>query len=202
MSLIEGFYVDINLRKKKWLLCCSCNPNKKNVQFHFENLTKRLASYSSNYENLIIFGDLNVSIDNSYMAGFFDTYDLRSLITDPACFKNPENLTCVDLILTNHPNSFHNFYVIETSLSDLHKMTVTIMKASFRRLQPRIINCKDCKHFQNNAFREELLSELLNVNIDENEDDFSNFLYIYEKILNYHAPCKQKPAQGNHTIYK
>ena len=30
----EGFYLEINLRKKKWLLCCCYNPNKNNIQFH------------------------------------------------------------------------------------------------------------------------------------------------------------------------
>ena len=71
---------------------------KNNIQFHLENLTKSLALHSSNYENLIILGDFNVSIDNSYMAGFCDTYDLRSLIMEPTCYKNPENPTCIDLI--------------------------------------------------------------------------------------------------------
>ena len=167
MSPTEGFYLEINLRKKKWLLCCSYNPNKNNIQFHLENLTKSLAVYSSNYENLIILGDFNVSIDNSYMAGFCDTYDLRSLITEPTCYKSPENSTCIDLILTNHPRSFQNSCEFETGLSDYHKITVTIMKASFQRLQPRIINYRDYKRLQNDVFREELLSELLNVNIDK-----------------------------------
>ena len=62
-SPTEGFYVEINVRKKKWLLCCSYNLNKNNTQFHLENMTKCLALYSPNYENLIILGDFNVSID-------------------------------------------------------------------------------------------------------------------------------------------
>ena len=96
-STAEGFYVEIILIKKKWLLCCSYNPNKNNIQFHFENLTKRLVLYSSNYENLIILGNFNVSIDNSHMPGFCDTYNLRSLITEPTCYKNPEYPTCMTL---------------------------------------------------------------------------------------------------------
>ena len=55
----------------------------------------------------------------------------------------------------------------------------------------------DYIHFQNDVFREELPSELLNVNIGENEEDFSNFLDICKKNVNYHAPCKQKYARGN-----
>ena len=51
-------------------------PNKNKIQFHLENPTKSLALHSSNYENLIILGDFDASIDNSYIAGFRDTYDL------------------------------------------------------------------------------------------------------------------------------
>ena len=51
-------------------------------------------------------------------------------------------------------------------------MTVTIMKASFQRLQPRIINYRDYRRLQNDVFREELLSELVDVSIGENEEDF------------------------------
>ena len=66
------------------------------------------------------------------------------------------------------------------------------MKASFQRFQPRIINYRQYKRFQDDLFREELLSELLELNTDENEESFSNFLNICKKILNYHVPCKQK----------
>ena len=135
------------------------------------------------------------------MAGFCDTYDLRSLTTEPTCYKNPENPTCIDLILTSHPFSFRNSCVLETGLSDFHKMTVTIRKASFQRLQPRIINYRDYRHFQNDVFRDELLSELLDVSIVENEEDFSNFLDICKKNVNYHAPCKQKHSRGNHLPF-
>ena len=132
MSPTECFYVEIKLRKKKWF-CCSYNSNKNNIQFHLENMTKSLALYSSNYENLIIL-DFNVSTDNSCKAGFCNTYDLKSLITEPTCYKNPENLTYFDLILTNHPRSFQNSCVFDTSLSDFHKMTVTITKTFFQSL--------------------------------------------------------------------
>ena len=122
--------------------------------------------------------------------------EARSLITEPTCYKNSENPTCFDLILTNHPRSFQNSCVFETGLSDFHKMTVNITKVSFQRLQPRIINYWDYNRFQNDVFRVELLPGLLNVNIDENGEGFSNFLDIPKKIINYHAPCKQKYSRG------
>ena len=50
-------------------------------------------------------------------------------------------------------------------------------------------------------FRKELLSEILNVNIGENEEGFSNFLDTCKKNLNYHASSKQKHARGNHLPF-
>ena len=38
----EVFYVEINLRKKKLLLCCSYNPKKSNIRAHDECLNKSL----------------------------------------------------------------------------------------------------------------------------------------------------------------
>ena len=58
-------------------------------------------------------------------------YDLRSLITEPTCYKNPKDPTCIDLILTSYTRSFQNSCVFQTGLSDFYKMTVTIMKPSF-----------------------------------------------------------------------
>ena len=37
---IEGFYIEINLRKKKWLLCGSYNPNRNNIGNHLDSLSR------------------------------------------------------------------------------------------------------------------------------------------------------------------
>ena len=72
---MEGFYVEINLRKAKWLLCCSYNPNRCKINFHLEDLNRSLALYSS-HENFIIIGDFNVEATGSAISVFSDTYDL------------------------------------------------------------------------------------------------------------------------------
>ena len=54
---IEGFYIEINLRKKKWLLCATYNPHKNNIGNHLDSLSKSLALYSSAYDNYIVIGD-------------------------------------------------------------------------------------------------------------------------------------------------
>ena len=69
---------------------------------------------------------------------FLSTYDLRSLIKVPTCYKNPVKPSCIDLLLTNRPKSFQNSSVLETGLSDFYKMTVTVMKTAFEKLKPRV----------------------------------------------------------------
>ena len=71
---------------------------------------------------------------------------------DAACYKNPENPSSIDLILTNNPRSFQNSSVIETGLSDFHRMVVNVIKTSFARLKRRVINYRDHKSFENKLF--------------------------------------------------
>ena len=45
----EYCFVEINLRKKKWLLCCSYNPHKNSISTHIDFLRRELDLHSSNY---------------------------------------------------------------------------------------------------------------------------------------------------------
>ena len=51
---IEGFYIEINLRKEKCLICGSYNPHKTTVASNMDSLSKNLALYPSTYENYIV----------------------------------------------------------------------------------------------------------------------------------------------------
>ena len=96
---MEGFYVEINLRRTKWLLCCSYNPSRSNIDFHLEHLNRNLALYSSRYENFMVIGDFNVEANNSAMSIFCDTYNLKNLIKELTCCKNPSKPSCIDHML-------------------------------------------------------------------------------------------------------
>ena len=137
---MEGFYVEINLRKTKWLLCCSYNTNRCKIDFHLQNLNQSLPLYSSHYINFIILGNFNVGANDSVVSVSSDTYDLKSLIKEPTYYKDQNKPSCIDLILTTKPRSFQHSCIIETSLSHFHKMTVTVMKTFFEKFQPRVVN--------------------------------------------------------------
>ena len=49
------FFVELNLRERKWLISCSYNPHKNNIFKHIKILIKNLDLYSSQYENNVFF---------------------------------------------------------------------------------------------------------------------------------------------------
>ena len=89
-SPIEGFFVEINLCKKKWLLCCSYNPETNNIKNHLPALSLSLDISSSQYEHFIVLGDVNVEVENRDMEEFCKNYNQKSLIRVPTCYKNPK----------------------------------------------------------------------------------------------------------------
>ena len=178
VSPIEGFYVEINLGKQKWLICCSYNPNKHNISKHIEVLSKSIDLFSSNYENLLFIGDFNAGLDNAVLKDFRNLYNLTNLINKATCYQNPNNPPCTDLLLTNFPKYFQNSSVTETGLSDFHKMEVTVMKTNFRKLEPKIINYRNYRYFSNYRFREKVTSELSKVVLENSDKDFNKFLVV------------------------
>ena len=64
-------------------------------------------------------------------------YKLKNLVKGATCYKNTEKSSCIDLILTNRPRSFHGCQIIETRISNFHKMTVTGMKNVFKKARPK-----------------------------------------------------------------
>ena len=75
---------------------------------------------SSKYEKILILGDFNAGIEEKHMKCFCDNYNLKSLMKQPTCYKNPDNPICVDLLLANAARSFQSARLSETGLSDFH----------------------------------------------------------------------------------
>ena len=110
-------------------------------------------------------------------------------------FKNPQNPSCIDLILTNRHNSFQNSIAIETGLSDFHKDDNQSKKLPIKKKTPKIVSYRDYKNFSEEYFFSELNSALYRYDIDCIEYDvFDN---IYMELLNIHAPIKLKYVRAN-----
>ena len=103
---------------------------------------------------------------------------------------------CIDLILTNSPLSFQSSGVVETGLSDFHKMTVTVMKTT-QKLDPKIIHCRDYRKCSNHSFRQDLLSTLVMKNINLN----NGLQNVIDICMNKFAPGKKKYSRGSNMPF-
>ena len=92
--------------------------------------------------------------------------------------------------------SFRHSYVIKKSLYDFYSM-----KATFEKLQPRVVSYKDWKYFENDRFRADVLSELRTTNTEKNEEGLSDFLNTCKRILDLNASRKQKYVRGNNMLF-
>ena len=113
------------------------------------------------------------------------------LIKESIYLKITENPTCIDLILTNKPRNFMHSKTIETGLSDFHKLTVTVLTTSFRKIPAKIVLYRDKKEFSSANFHCELSTiDLYNTSNDQ-------FVSEVMEILNYHLPLKKRYVRSN-----
>ena len=137
----------------------------KNVAFFLarESFCPRkflLLKYLNLYDNLLFLGDFNCEVSESPTKTFCGNYTLKNLIKEPTCFKNIENPSSIDVILTNKHRSFMHTKVLETAISDHHKFTVTVMKTKFTKLNPKTVTYRNYKK-SNKALFEKELQEML-----------------------------------------
>ena len=196
-SDVEGIFIELNIRRSKWFLMGGYNPKKENITYYLNHVSKVLDKHIINYENMILLGDFNTSIIDDTMTDYCQMYNVQNMINEPTCYKNVNNPSAIDLILTNRKTCFHNSMTIETGLSDHHKMTVTVLKSYFKKKEPIKINYRCYKKYNENLFRIELINLLQNSCVL----DYDEFKKIFMQVLNIHAPMKKKFIRGNNAPF-
>ena len=68
-------------------------------------------------------------------------------------------------------------------------MIITMMKTKFKKRDPKIVNFRSYKHFEEEIFREELKNALQNT---DKKMDYDDFKQAFMTILNKHAPIKKR----------
>ena len=83
--------MEINLRKKKWLLCFSYNPHKSNIVKHLKNICKTLDKLKLTYDKLVLLADFNAKPAEEKISEFLNLYNSKNLVKQNTCFKTPDN---------------------------------------------------------------------------------------------------------------
>ena len=193
---IEGIFIEINLRKAKWLIFATYLPPWQDKSYYFDNIAKALDVYGAKYENMILVGDFNTKESEQVFSDFIYEQDLHNIVSFPTCFKSVENPSTIDLFLTNRPKCFQNTIGFSTGLSDFHKLVATSFKMNFSKSKPIERTYRDMKHFDREVFRSDLISEISKIGSDYNVFDDT-----FNKVLDKHAPIKTKLLRANHKPY-
>ena len=194
---IEGIFVEMNLRKTKWLLFGTYHPPSQVLDYYMNYLERSVDIYSEFYDNFLLLGDFNCEETEPLLSSFLHQYEANSLVKEPTCFKNPDNPSCIDLLITNRCHSFQNTMTVATGLSDFHKMVVTVLKTTFTKTKAKEIMYRDYRKFDKDNFKKSLKESIAASSVFS----YKEFETIFLKTLNKYAPLKKKKIRANQVPY-
>ena len=193
----ECLFIELNIRKTKWLIVGCYHPPSQNDNYFFYNLSKALDSLNLNYEKFLLVGDFNSEDHETEITNFLKNYEAQNIVKQKTCFKSISNPSCIDLFITNSAKSFQHTHSFSCGISDHHNFVVTVLKNTFGKQKSNIKYYRDWKKFDNAVFRTELREEL-----DKLEThNYQSFEQIFLSLLNLHAPMKIKKQRANHKSY-
>ena len=199
---IETIVVEMHIGNKKWCIISIYRNEDVSPKTFLDKLSQSLDQILDIYEHVIIIGDINInSLEKSnakykHLANFCDSHDLSNLMKEPTCFQS-ESPSSIDIILTNKPRSFMHTKSVVNGLSDHHSLIMTMFRAQISKLDPINIKYRNFKDFDEKAFNLELDHSLKQIDFDQDSNDFSKFLSLFESISERHAPMKTKVLRGN-----
>ena len=118
---------------------------------------------------------------------FFASYfNLEHLIKKPTCFNGSPSW--IDFIITNRTAYFKKAFILDTGISDIHKLTAVSLKLQILSAPPKQNFYRDYKAFDENSSNNDLKTKLDSIKIL----DYSSFEDISINVLNTHATVKNK----------
>ena len=172
----ETICFELVIAKKKRCILFAYRPPDTNKAMFFNEIYIPLNKILGKYDNILLAGDLNIdelktgSDSSNHLSDVKDVFNLTNLVKKPTCFKSQDR-TLIDLMLTNRPRSFLKSQNFEIGLSYCHKLVVSILRATFKKLPREIITYRDQKRFNQDHFLRDLDSKLLQGKLYRNCDE-------------------------------
>ena len=188
---VESIYLEINVRKRKWLIISTYKPPTQNDPLFSENLSNNLSTYLKDYDNILLLGDFNMTPENINLQHFTDSFNLENLIHEGTCFKGLPS--CIDLIIINRKPYFKNTSVTTTVTLNFHKLTAVSLKSQVLKAPAKHKFYRSYKNFDEDNFNKNLKLKLDSLE----ELDNSLFENNFVDVLNTHAPIKAKTLPAN-----
>ena len=146
LSNIENICLELNLRKRKWLVISIYKPPSYSKDVLIKSQFSFLTNARKEFENIVLLGDFNMTAENTKIEQLLNTFSPESVITSPTCFKSVTP-SCIDLILTNHKEYFKTLQKRLNGISDFHALTLTILRNTFCKGSRKTKFYRDYKNF-------------------------------------------------------
>ena len=94
----ERIFIDINLRKTKWLLFDEYRPPRQQAEYFVKHANYALETYGQTFDKFLLAGDFNIEDANPIMSKFLFKNDSKNLVKQKTCFKSTNNPTILVII--------------------------------------------------------------------------------------------------------
>ena len=151
----------------------------------------------SHYDKKLLVGDFNTEVLD-VLSIFLYQHDLENLVKDKTCFKNANNPSTINLFFINNSLAFQNTTATFNSLSDCHKLMLTVLKTTFSKNKQKELSYRDYKKFNFSDFDDDELKTILSRNTVALCYQFDQ---IFLHVLDKHTLMKRKLLRANHSSY-
>ena len=155
--------------------------------------------------SLYIIGDLNVNVlkHPNLLDDVLDILSLTNVVREPTCFKNVDNPTLIDLILTNTPRRLTTVLNVPLGISDFHNFICVATRMCKPTKAIRQITYRSYKRFNETAYLHDLNCAPLHVShiFTDVDDQYCFFNTILKQIMDQHAPIKHKTVKTKQLPY-
>ena len=109
------------------------------------------------------------------------------MINRKTCHKNVSGVT-IDIMFTNRTNCFQKTSTVVTGLSYFHKMIISRLKTTFKKIPPKNIIFRDYKNFDEQNFLFDLDQQIIKEKFYTEKNMYESFPDTFKVIVNKHAP--------------
>ena len=123
-------YLNVNSLKNKIIAVEELMSDKVDICLFSETKIDETfpnQQFKIQFDDIILIGDFDPTVENKNLQVFMGTFDMESLIKKPTCFQSATP-NCIDLILANKKELFKNSNVLEVGISD-HIFIATALKS-------------------------------------------------------------------------
>ena len=99
------------------------------------------------------------------------------------------------------PTSFQNSLVIETGLSNFHKMSLSVMKIFYKKQKPSIVKYRNYRNFENEVFMKDLQDQFSQIGFENIITNFGAFKKAANEIVEKHLPLKKRYVRANQAPF-